>query len=241
LIRNYFADLELSPGVGLEEVKRAYRRLARRFHPDLNPGDFYAKESFRRIQEAYEFLSSEDRLAKLNVALEKFQKSDPNAWSKKPSFAPTESFLDEWEVKDGNRNDELDIHLLVEIPNSSLGQVQKIEMQLETLCVDCKGRGGTSQSVKVTCKNCAGLAYQLIRRGAFRWKKTCQDCSGRGYAVIGACASCEGCGKIKGRATVDLAVPSKALESAVRYSNLGHFGFDGITRGDLWITWRIKI
>jgi molecular chaperone DnaJ len=249
LIRDYFADLELSPSSDLEEVKRAYRRLARRFHPDLNPGDSYAHESFQKIHEAYQYLLSDEQRDQLKVHLMGVHKNFPQKtqlptrWQREPQlqYPSEDGFLDEWNLKKNRRLEDLDIHLKVEVNAKKFPAKQCLELTRSKVCRTCRGQGGVSQSVQVTCKGCAGLSYQLIRRGAFRWKKTCDDCSGKGYQVVGACSPCGGLGKVPVQESVELEIP-KDLESgqAVRYSGLGQESYDGKTKGELWITWVLK-
>lgn len=243
MIRNYFADLELSPQASLEEIKKAYRRLVRRFHPDLNPKDIYAEESFKRIQEAYENLSSDDRINQIRKSLS-VTSSLPvaaKAWSRAHSFAgDAEAFVDGRSSRQDERAPE-HLDLSTEAFFEAGQRTHALRIATDEICHDCRGVGGNSQSIQQTCKVCAGLGYQLIRRGAFRWKKTCESCRGRGYEVLSACKKCHGYGKISIIKEVHLPIPKDAdLSRPVVYPNLGHAAFDGKRRGTLWVTWREK-
>lgn len=244
MIRDYFADLELSPDSDLESVKKAYRRLARRFHPDLNPGDPYAQESFRRIQEAYQYLLLDPQRENLRQHLSAFREErEPSRWQNKMefSFSSPEDFLDEWKIKEERRSEDLDIHLKVEIPRTTWPTRQRIRYARLIVCMTCRGVGGASQSIQMTCKSCAGLSYQMIRRGAFRWKKTCESCQGRGYQVRGACKSCAGRGKTSYQEDIELEVPEEAKQgSPIIYPKLGHESYDKGKKGDLKILWRLQ-
>jgi molecular chaperone DnaJ len=243
LIRNYFADLELSPEAGLEEIKKAYRRLVRRFHPDLNPKDAYAEESFKRIQEAYEHLNSEVQIR--NVRKNLFENSklpiSAKSWRRQSFFAgDAEDIVEGKSFRTESRSPE-NLDIFLESHCRPTDRTHAISYSAEEICPDCRGVGGNSQSIQQTCKLCAGLSYQLIRRGAFRWKKTCDSCRGRGYEVLSACKKCDGYGKISSIKEVHLPIP-KSLDQpqTVAYPHLGHEAFDSKRRGTLWVSWRIK-
>ena len=240
MLRNYFADLELDTRASLDEVKRAYRRLARRFHPDLNPGDLYAEHSFKRITEAYDQLSETESLEKWRSLISPVNTETPKRWDVHALIPKAQIGLI---VEDPRkRGEDLDIHLLVELPKDELIAAghRAIEISVDEGCSNCRGSGGSSRSVQSTCKTCAGLGYRMIRRGAFRWKKTCDECIGKGYQVAEACASCQGYGKIQVQRKLELAVPQRLRDVEIQYPGLGHMSFDGKKRGDLWVNWKIK-
>lgn len=244
MIRDYFSDLELSSDCDSEAIRQAYRRLARRFHPDLNPRDEYAAESFRRIQEAFDYLSVDKNREDLRQKLDRWA-SKPGSlqkWRKEPQFfGDPQGFTDEWTLKSPRPAEELSVHIKVEIQAGTETKPQSVELNLLKPCSACRGQGGASQSVQTTCKACAGLSYQLIRRGAFRWKKTCDSCLGKGYQVVGACQNCTGSGKITKRESLILSPPQPIpRDSEVCYPEKGHTSFDGKMRGDLWVQWKIK-
>lgn len=241
MIRDYFADLELGPDADLEDVKRAYRRLARRFHPDLNPGDLYAEESFKRIREAFDHLNSQSRILKVRKSLSIEQKLSQSysRWKREPQIGAyaVHRFVDQWKIQGSTRPEEsLDIHVMLNLDLSQ--RTQALELVTEEVCSSCRGKGGTSRSIQQTCKNCAGLGYQLIRRGAFRWKKTCDNCRGMGVEILSACSSCQGYGKVSKRQTVHIPTPKDwDGKSPSVFKGLGNQSFDGKTRGDLWVNW----
>lgn len=246
MIRNFFADLEIDSSAELEEVKLAYRRLARRFHPDLNPGDIYAEESFKKIKEAYDYLSDEQRLQKHRTEIQAQSSSQTltyDRWARQSPISNISSIYEDLTSPlTASVDEELDIHLIFEIHKDAAEKKKaRIELQRKDQCKSCQGTGGSNKSVQMTCKKCAGLRYVLISRGAFRWKKTCDECSGKGYRVLSACPACDGYGKLTDTKSLDLALPD-TVESgnAIQYAGQGHEAFDGKSRGDLWVTWKIK-
>lgn len=242
MIRNYFADLELEPSATPDEIKQAYRRLARRFHPDLNPMDSLAEASFKRIQEAYDFLSSKSRVVKLKQLLEQkrlLEGTQSKRWNASPVVPRSgKQFVYEWREEKTKsrrvklRTENLDIRIPVK---RSSKEWEQIVYARDVPCVQCRGAGGVSRSVRETCKSCAGLGYHAINRGAMQWKKTCENCLGKGFEVLAPCSRCRGRGKIAERATIRINVPSRPISICLK--TYGHCGFDGKQKGDLWIDW----
>ena|GEM_PF-3602338 len=246
MIRNYFSDLELEITADAESVKKAYRRLARRFHPDLNPGDLYAEQSFKRIQEAFQNLRTEAQIRALRNVLEKrsMALSISSRWQRDSSgFHYVDETIEAESTRQKERRaEELDIRILVGLsPKEQKRKTKEIELEIQEACPSCRGMGGGSHSVQHTCKLCAGMGYQLIRRGAFRWKKTCENCHGMGYEVAEACQQCLGYGKIQVKKRIQLALPSTIdPRLPVQYKGQGHGSFNGLNRGDLWVIWKQK-
>lgn len=236
MIRNYFDDLELDPAASLEDIRQAYRRLARRFHPDLNPGDQYAAESFRRIKEAYDQLSSEESIEKIRRSLDasSSRPKEVSRWDRRirvySEVLKTSPRRDE-----ERRNEILDLQLELKLSEADL---EKSELELayerEDICSSCKGSGGDPQSIKTTCKKCAGLGYEHIKRGAFNWKKTCSSCKGQGFQMSSPCLDCEGKGKAMQKMKTKFKLPS-SIPAEKKLSGMGNISNDGQTRGDLWV------
>lgn len=238
--RDYLADLELDLDATPDDVKRSYRRLARKFHPDVNPGDFHAAESFRRIQEAFDFLEEASRMMSLKDALSRLKKRrrTKQKWSHLPiclKHRRHEWFEEPTHPGRTNvhvREDLLDLHLEVE----SKEALNSLVIRALAPCENCRGKGGTAQAAVATCKTCAGLGYQAIERGAFRWKKSCDLCLGKGYVVEDGCSQCAGQGKIYHEKIMKIKTPKEWTGSeALRVSGAGHVSYDGKTKGDLWI------
>lgn len=243
MIRDFFADLELRHSATLEDVKQSYRRLARRFHPDLNPRDQYAAASFLRISEAYESLSTNELIERHRQDLSLVDDAEEiTQWTRVPRLVVQEEKT--WPGQSPSpmerRKENLDLHVMISLTAEEvrLGS-KRVKIPVESQCPQCFGAGGDNSAVKRTCKTCAGLGYQTIRRGAFRWKKTCDSCVGKGFEVLRACPSCEGCGKIRVEEAFVLEVPRQMKEGrASIYKGKGHGSLDGKTRGDLWVNWR---
>lgn len=236
MIRNYFADLELAHDASLQEVRAAYKRLAKKFHPDHHPNDPLAAESFRRIQEAYKHLNSAAKVIRLKNRLSSvkaLENSSVSKWKERRSknipVPPAKE----------KRQEVLDIRLTLAVQERVIegGGRERFQFVFEKPCPTCGGRGGSSKSVATTCKKCAGFGSYQISRGAMQWKKTCEPCFGKGVIVILPCATCSGKGKVAERQAVEIQIPQGIdIHQEVCLKNLGHISFNGEKRGNLWLT-----
>jgi molecular chaperone DnaJ len=235
MIRNYFSDLELDHKADLDEVKAAYRRLAKLFHPDHQQDNPAAPDLFRKIQEAYDHLDTPTKISRLRGKLSKIHEvevSSITSWRKEQTTAPGQPTR-------AKAKDHLDLHLTLSLSDRVLkkGGKERFQFVYEKPCQPCKGKGGVKNSVSVTCKKCAGLGSYQIARGNLQWRKTCELCYGKGHQVINPCPSCAGKGKVAERQAVEVKIPPEVdLHQEVCLKNLGHMSFDGHHRGDLWLT-----
>lgn len=253
MIRNYFADLELSIDATAEDIRRAYKRLARRFHPDLNPQDIRAESSFRRITEAYEYLSSATRIQKLKKILdlvpEEFTKKNIQKWENLAIVPSNQNqFFEEWAEEPSRKStkvkqrpeESLDLWVSLPIYKNDRGVGKRAIISVDIPCPHCRGRGGQSRSVQVTCKKCGGLGNFLITRGAINWRKSCDDCHSKGYLVLGPCDQCSGKGKVSQKQLIEISIPPNADETRPLYvKGFGHKSFNGRKRGDLWVQLKV--
>lgn len=232
-VRDYFSDLELTPNASLQEVRKAYKRLAKLYHPD-HSGD---AQKFTIVQTAYDNLNSEELIEKAKEAL---SMAKTNIKSKLGNYS-TASQIKRLEESGTGRIENLDIRIIVPLDRSKLaGSVHSIKLSVENVCQTCRGLGESAQSKRTRCKKCSGLGYQMIRRGeSFRWKKTCEACHGEGVELTEACKACGGYGKVLELEEIKISTPSLVdSRSPILYQGLGHHSFDGKTRGNLWVTWK---
>jgi molecular chaperone DnaJ len=246
VIRNYFSDLELSTDATADEIRQAYKRLARRFHPDLNPMDIHAEESFKRIQKAFDYLDSTERAEALRSRLQKDKISlSPQKWKISQHLPKSpDSFLRDWIEEPSitrtktHRKENLDRSQTVEIRAEDLTKnfEKRILVEYERPCAACSSRGSKTRKILETCKQCSGIGYHLISRGALQWKKSCEFCRSKGLVSRTACNQCQGNRMVKERELVMLHVakgvdPSRPL----LVNGLGNISFDGKRRGKLWV------
>ncbi len=237
-MRDYFADLGLSPDASLEEIRKAYKQLARLFHPDVAPD---RAEEFATIQEAYDQLKSQTRIEKIRKKIGTNSRNENrlvayDRWS--PKSSTRANALKATNPESPARVEKLDQRIIVIVDlGKRSGQSQEVQWSVEEVCAHCRGSGGSSRSKRVRCKSCAGLGYKMISRGAsFRWKKTCEECHGQGAQVEEACKDCQAYGKTVRLQKRSFVIP-KDLSKLEVYEALGHESFDSKTRGRLYIQW----
>lgn len=254
MLRNYFADLELTIDARPEEIRQAYRRLARRFHPDLNPMDPQAEESFKRIREAFDYLSEGNRAEVLREKLERsvVRNMKPTKWALARQVPESPSkFIKEWVEEKSitrtktktKRKEVLDLQTSVGVSPQEwkTGFRRRLSVMIDLPCGSCRSVGKRAGAVRETCKKCSGLGHYLISRGALNWKKTCDDCRGRGAIHRTSCSACRGRGKSSQKEDLVVSIPGGvSLSQPLIIKNFGHYSFDGKKRGDLWVNLQVE-
>lgn len=243
MIRNYFSDLELPTDASAEEVKQAYRRLARRYHPDLNPENPQAERSFRIIREAFEFLESPTRVTRLRKQLE-VEISQIRKIKRASSKTNSEMISVERRAQPRRKMVEsLDIHLRLKVEQIKHRAPYSVEFYFERPCDLCRVRESVtagrpklpSKNRLIACTSCHGKGHHSIQRGANRWKKVCEKCAGQGF-VASACEKCRGSAKVSEFQRVEFRVPDSVdLGRPICLRGLGHISYDGKKRGDVWV------
>lgn len=235
MLRNYFSDLELTSDASSEEIRLAYRRLARRFHPDLNPDDPNAADAFRQVHEAFEFLSSPDRLEKLKRQLEVEVSKLPVIRKEKDRSLR----ISKVRYKNKREGQSLDLRVTLKVQGDILA-THAIEFLYDQPCPDCREQAELVKHKLKACPDCSGLGFKFIQRGANKWKKSCDQCLGRGY-VAAQCSTCHGKAHIKQKQIVEFRVPKNAdPRQPICLAGLGNISFDGSKRGDVWVQLEVK-
>ncbi|MBN8553825.1 MAG: DnaJ domain-containing protein [Deltaproteobacteria bacterium] len=249
MIHNYFADLELDIQADLNEVQRAYRRLAKKFHPDIN-SDPKAPAAFRLIQEAYATLNTEGKILKHKKQIE-VQISQIKFAEKKVTYALTPVKREEFIEISGiyrpkNRliktDENLDIHLVLSIDADDLEKEgsQFFEFPFRKPCSVCLGSGANPQSRKQTCKICKGLGVSKIQRGAMKWDKTCEACDGKGVTAE-KCNKCLGTGIATDRQQIEFKITKKLdFTKPIEFKGLGNYAETGKRRGSVWVQLMVR-
>jgi molecular chaperone DnaJ len=256
--KDYYASLGVDRRAGLVDIKKAYRKLARRYHPDLNPGDKAAEAKFKEIQEAYSVLSD----SKKRSQYDQFGFAGdmpPNAGTQAGggfegfdfSGFGTSSFSDLFESMFGGgpararsapeRGEDLNYAMKIGFEEALRGLQTKIKLNRLTDCVDCRGRGTKSASGQRACPSCRGTGQATMQRGTMRFSAPCPACGGSGLSPGASCASCSGSGAQPGSETITVRIPPGVdTGSRVRVAGKGHAGMRGGPPGDLFITLEVE-
>jgi len=257
--RDYYEVLCVSRNAGREEIKKAYRQLALKYHPDRNPGDNEAEEKFKEAAEAYSVLADQskrdayDRFGHEGLrsyGFEGFRGFDSSIFSDFEDILGNFfgiNFGDIFGIRqqqwDASRQRGRDLALEVEINLEDVVRGTEKEVTISRLetCPVCKGskcRPGTKPSV---CPACGGRGEVRFQQGFFMVTRTCMKCRGSGEIITSPCENCHGKGYIKAKKTLKIRIPAGISDgSRLRLAGEGDAGDANMPRGDLYILVRVS-
>jgi molecular chaperone DnaJ len=253
---DFYIILGLQRNASLGEIKRAYKRLARKYHPDINPGDRTAVSHFRQISEAYETLSDPDRRRHYDTAgqpaaaqgaatfgFEGFDFSMSASGSAASTFGDLfEDFLHQRGAPERAAARGTDLHqtLTVSFSEAIRGGQYNLTVTRQEHCRSCKGIGRLRVAER-RCAHCHGTGSVKSARGHMVFSKPCAQCGGSGRQDVTRCPTCGG-GQVETRTEpLTIAVPPGLAEGArIRVPGNGNVGRNGGERGDLYITFHVE-
>jgi molecular chaperone DnaJ len=256
--RDYYEVLGVGRNASEEEVKRAYRRLAVKFHPDKNPDDPHAEEKFKELGEAYDVLMDSDKRA----AYDRF---GHGAFAS--GGAGFGGFHDPFDIfrevfggggfgggifetffggagghtEDRQRGSDLRYDMQIGLEEAAFGVEKEIEIEKLDTCDKCHGSGAEPGSRTINCPTCGGRGQVISSRGFFHVSQTCPRCRGAGEIIEKPCLKCHAEGRVEKLSRVKLKVPAGIREgSRLRSSRNGEAGIRGALPGDLYVVIHIK-
>jgi molecular chaperone DnaJ len=256
--RDYYEILGVERGINEEDLKRAYRKLAVKFHPDKNPDDHSAEEKFKEIGEAYEVLSdSSKRAAYDRYGHAAFQGGmgggaggfhDPFEVFREVFGGGGGGIFDQFFGGGGGmdssgrqRGSDLRYDLQITLEEAARGCEKEIEIRKLDSCEPCGGSGAQKGSKAVTCPTCRGRGQVVVSRGFFQVAQTCPACHGTGRIIEKPCHSCQGEGRVEKTSRVKIKIPAGIdSESRLRSTGGGEAGLRGGGSGDLYVVVHIK-
>jgi len=253
----YYEVLEVSKDCSGAELKKAYRKLAMKYHPDRNPGDKEAEEKFKIVNEAYQVLSDDekrsiyDRYGKAGLEGHGAGRSGFGGSNMDDIMDMFNSMFGGGGFGGGgfgrqSRRDpsqkyalDFEIELQLEFHEAVFGCEKKIDIRYKTPCNDCQGTGAKDGKLE-TCDYCGGQGQVLMRQGAMQFAQTCPKCQGQGQSVKEACGSCHGKGYHEEEDTVTVNIPA-GVDSGnrLRAQGYGNESKNG-QRGDLYLTFIVE-
>ncbi len=244
--RDYYEVLGVQRSCSIEDVKAAYRRLAKEHHPDRNPGDGTAEHKFKEVNEAYDILKDADKRA----AYDRFGHAafdngmagrGANGFDFSASFTDVfddlfGEFMGGKRARRQNRGGDLRYNLEISLQDAFQGKTAEIQVPSLVSCEDCKGAGAAPGTKPETCGTCAGHGKVRATQGFFTVERTCPKCRGQGRVVRHPCKTCNGSGHLQKERTLSVDIPPGVEEGTrIRLSGEGQAGFNGGPPGDLYI------
>lgn len=244
--RDYYEVLGVSKDVTGAELKKAYRRLAMKNHPDRNPDDDEAEARFKEVKEAFEILSDADKRA----AYDRYGHAGVNNQAGGGGFADAEGVSDIFgdvfgDIFGGGRRGgrsqvyrgaDLRYELGLTLEQAVSGDNVNIDIPGYVACEPCDGSGAEPGTTADTCGTCAGNGHVRVTQGFFSIQQTCPSCKGAGKSIKSPCKSCRGAGQVQKRRKLSVKIPAGVdTGDRIRLSREGEPGQNGGPPGDLYV------
>ena len=259
--RDYYEVLGVDKSSDEATIKKAYRKLAKQYHPDMNPGDQEAEKKFKEINEAYAVLSDSEKKARYDQY--GHAGVDPNMGG--GGFGDFGGFggfggFDFGDIFSNifgggqsshsrrnapERGDDLRAHITISFEEAAFGCKKEISYNRIEMCDECSGSGAKKGTSAETCKTCGGSGQVRVTQrtalGMFQTTKACDACGGKGKIIKNPCTNCRGTGYIRIKKTLDVTIPAGIDEGQrVIVQNMGNAGRNGGGYGDLYVTVSIR-
>lgn len=251
-MNDYYQDLGVSRDASPEDIKRSYRRLARKLHPDVNPGA-EAEEQFKRVSQAYDVLSDADKRQAYDMG------SDPYAGAA-AGFGQGFSFSDIMDAFFGGgagggpqrgprsraqRGQDALVHVDIDLGEAVFGAETPLVIDTATVCSTCHGEGAQPGTGRRTCDVCGGRGeIQQVQRsflGQVMTSRPCTACQGFGETIVSPCFECSGDGRVRTRRTMTIRVPAGVdTGTRIQLAAEGEVGPGGGPAGDLYVEVRVR-
>lgn len=263
--RDYYEVLSVTREASEEEIKRSYRKLAVKFHPDKNPEDPAAEEKFKELGEAYDVLmdaekrAAYDRYGHAAFAQGGFGRGGGGFHDPFDIFREVfggaggsgvagggifETFFGggaQVDREGRQRGSDLRYDMQITLEEAAFGVEKEIEVRKLDSCDTCEGKGSEAGSRSINCPTCGGRGQVISSRGFFQVSQTCPRCRGVGQIIEKPCRACEGEGRIEKTSRIKLKIPAGIAEgSRLRSTRNGEAGIRGGAHGDLYVVIHVK-
>jgi molecular chaperone DnaJ len=259
-MRDLYEVLGVSKTASQDEIKKAYRKLARKYHPDKNPGDTEAEERFKEVQGAYDVLSDSEKR-------KQYDQVGPRIFSgagapRGGNYQWSGNIDDLGDLSDlfggifdnlggrrtasartrqrGERGRDVEVVVSVSFEDSLKGLTTKIPVELETACSVCKGTGAEPGTSPKICPECRGRGVVSDNQGLFAFSTPCPRCGGNGTVIEQPCHKCKGSGRERRTKRYTVKIPAGVKDGTqIRLKGKGEAGYAGGPPGDLIVTTRV--
>jgi molecular chaperone DnaJ len=249
--QDYYIVLSVARTATEADIKKAYRRLAMKYHPDRNPNDQDAEEKFKEAKEAYEVLTDPQKRA---IYDQYGHEGLAARAGQGGGFSAADAFSDIFgdvfgDIFGGGRRGrsqvfrgaDLRYELELDLDQAVFGHSADIEFTTLGECEPCNGSGAAPGSKSVTCETCGGVGQVRMQQGFFSVQQTCPRCKGRGQVVSTPCDNCLGQGRVRKKKALSVKVPEGVDNGdRIRVSGEGEAGRNGGPPGDLYVEIRVR-
>ncbi len=248
--RDYYEVLGLDRGASEDEIKKAYRRLAMKHHPDRNPDDLSSEEKFKEASEAYEILANGEK----REAYDRFGHAGVDASAGGMGGGFDGSFSDIFSDVFGDifggarsgrssvqRGADLRYSLDLQLEQAVSGDSVEVGIPVLAACEDCDGSGAKPGTSPTTCPDCGGSGQIRVAQGFFSLQQTCPRCRGAGKVITDPCRTCGGGGRVEKRKTLSVKIPAGVdTGDRIRLAGEGEAGLHGGPPGDLYVQIEVR-
>lgn len=261
MAKDYYNTLGVKRGASADEIKKSFRKLARKYHPDVNPNDKTAEQKFKELNEAYEVLGDAKKKEQYDqfgsAAFEQQYAGGPSAEEFARAFRGTGADFSETfdfgsifgdifgrraaAERGPVRGDDITYAVDINLEDAIYGTTANISLSHEAPCQTCKGSGNQPGTSPQTCPSCKGSGMVIAMKTNIRFSQTCSQCGGRGKININPCRTCSGKGNVLKDETIAVKIP-KGVDtgSKIRVAGKGEAGTGGGHPGDLYIITRVR-
>src|SRR5262245_18057412 len=245
-----YESLGVPKNASADEIKKAYRKLARQYHPDKNPGDAAAEARFKEVQHAYDVLSDPDKRKQYDRFGER---------NGQPGHGPTTFDFGDIDFGDllggifggrgrqqerpqrGQRGSDVEVDVRVSFEDALRGIEATVPVELELACSTCHGTGAAPGTAPKRCPECNGSGVVATSQGLFALQQPCPRCRGNGTVVETPCQTCKGSGRERRTKRYTVRIPAGVKDGTkIKLTGKGEAGWGGAPAGDLYVVTRVE-
>lgn len=247
--RDYYDVLGVPRDASDDALKKAYRRLAMKLHPDRNPGDTAAEEKFKEANEAYEVLTDPQKRAIYDQhGHDGLSRGGGGGFGDAGGFSDIfgDVFADIFGGRGGGRagprrGSDLRYMMDLDLEKAAAGTEETIRIPSWVTCEACEGHGSADGKKPEGCPTCRGSGQVRVQQGFFVMQQTCPTCRGRGTVIANPCQPCRGAGKVQKEKTLSVKIPAGVdTGDRIRLSGEGEMGEKGASPGDLYVQINVR-